>query len=161
MDTIFNLWPWKYCISVCESSEIFTFEAAYVPILLSEVEQEQRHSGNGDPEAIEAIPELIFATVRASVHTSYMTHITSIYVVINLLNRDDYDLNLRRLDNISDAVLLVFRGTWAKRTSLIALKKPNEELRPIAVSNTFRRLSAKCAGYHSSNHVKQDMEIDN
>ena len=44
---------------------------------------------------------------------------------------------------------------------LIALKKPDEELRPIAVSNTFRRLSAKCAGYHSSNHVKQDMEIDN
>ena len=26
--------------------------AAYVPILLSEVEQEQRHSGNGDREAI-------------------------------------------------------------------------------------------------------------
>ena len=31
---------------------------------------------------------------------------------------------------------------------LIALKKPDGGLRPIAVGNTFRRLSAKCAGYH-------------
>ena len=31
---------------------------------------------------------------------------------------------------------------------LIALKKPDGELRPIAVGYTFRRLSAKCAGYH-------------
>ena len=43
---------------------------------------------------------------------------------------------------------------------LIALKKPDGGLRPIAVGNTFRRLSAKCAGTMSSNHVKQDMEID-
>ena len=31
---------------------------------------------------------------------------------------------------------------------LIALKKPDGGLRPIAAGNTFRRLSAKCAGYH-------------
>ena len=31
---------------------------------------------------------------------------------------------------------------------LIALKKPDGGLRPIAVGNTFRRLSAKCIGYH-------------
>ena len=31
---------------------------------------------------------------------------------------------------------------------LIALKKPNGGLRPIAIGNTFRRLSAKCSGYH-------------
>ena len=31
---------------------------------------------------------------------------------------------------------------------LIALKKPDGGLRPIGVGNTFRRLSAKCAGYH-------------
>ena len=31
---------------------------------------------------------------------------------------------------------------------LIALKKPDGGLRPIAIGNTFRRLSAKCAGYH-------------
>ena len=31
---------------------------------------------------------------------------------------------------------------------LIALKKPDGRLRPIAVGNTFRRLSAKCAEYH-------------
>ena len=47
--------------------------AAYIPILLSEVEQEQRPSGNGDREAI--VVELVFATVRASVHTPHMPHI--------------------------------------------------------------------------------------
>ena len=31
---------------------------------------------------------------------------------------------------------------------LIALKKPDGGLRPIAVGNNIRRLSAKCAGYH-------------
>ena len=31
---------------------------------------------------------------------------------------------------------------------LIAQKKPDGGLRPIAVGNTFRRLSAKCTGYH-------------
>ena len=31
---------------------------------------------------------------------------------------------------------------------LIALKKPDGGIRPIAIGNTFRRLSAKCAGYH-------------
>ena len=31
---------------------------------------------------------------------------------------------------------------------LIALKKPDGGLRPIAVGNTFCRLSVKCAGYH-------------
>ena len=31
---------------------------------------------------------------------------------------------------------------------LIALKKPDGGLRPIAIGNTFRQLSAKCAGYH-------------
>ena len=31
---------------------------------------------------------------------------------------------------------------------LIALKEPDGGFRPIAVSNIFRQLSAKCAGYH-------------
>ena len=31
---------------------------------------------------------------------------------------------------------------------LIALKKPDGGLRTVAVGNTFRRLFAKCAGYH-------------
>ena len=31
---------------------------------------------------------------------------------------------------------------------LIGLKKPDRGLRPIAVGKTFRRLSAKCAGYY-------------
>ena len=47
--------------------------AAYIPILLSEVEQEQRPSGNEDREAI--VVGAGFATVRASVHTSHMPHI--------------------------------------------------------------------------------------
>ena len=47
--------------------------AAFIPILLSEVEQEQRPSGNGDREAI--VVELVLATVRASVHTPHMPHI--------------------------------------------------------------------------------------
>ena len=34
------------------SSAPWPLRAAYVPILLSEVEQKQRPSGNGDPEAI-------------------------------------------------------------------------------------------------------------
>ena len=45
-----------------------------VPILLSEVEQEQRLSGNGDREAI--VVELVFATMRASVPTPDMPHIS-------------------------------------------------------------------------------------
>ena len=49
------------------------FGAAYIPILLSEVEQEQRPSGNGDREAI--VVGAGFGTVRASVHTSHMPHI--------------------------------------------------------------------------------------
>ena len=34
------------------SSALRLLQAAYIPILLSEVEQEQRPSGNGDREAI-------------------------------------------------------------------------------------------------------------
>ena len=45
--------------------------AAYIPIVLSEVEQEQRTSGNGDREATMRV----FVTMRASVHTSHMPHI--------------------------------------------------------------------------------------
>ena len=42
----------------------------------------------------------------------------SLIVVMDLLNsfRDGNDLSLRQLDNISDAVLLVCRCTWAERT---------------------------------------------
>ena len=43
---------------------------------------------------------------------------------------------------------------------LIALETPDGGLRPIAVGNTFRRLSAKCAGCMSSNHVSQDTEAN-
>ena len=42
----------------------------------------------------------------------------SLIVVIDLLDsfRDGNDLNLRQLDNNSDAVLIVCRCTWAERT---------------------------------------------
>ena len=39
-------------------------------------------------------------------------------------------------------------GPYFFGAKLIALKKPDGGLRPIAVGNTFRRLPAKCAGYH-------------
>ena len=48
--------------SISSSARRF-LEATYGPILLREVEEEQRPSVNGDREA----------TVKASVHTPYMT----------------------------------------------------------------------------------------
>ena len=36
--------------------------------------------------------------------------------MLDLIIRDGNDLNLRQLDNISDAVLLVCRCTWVERT---------------------------------------------
>ena len=47
-----------------------------------------------------------------------ISYCVSLIVVMDLLNsfRDGNDLNLRQMDNISDAVLLVCRCTWAERT---------------------------------------------
>ena len=47
--------------------------AAYIPILVSEVEQEERPSGNGDREAIVVGAGLCDG--EGSVHTSHMPHI--------------------------------------------------------------------------------------
>ena len=55
------------------SSALRPLGAAYIPILQSEVEQEQRPSGNRDREAI--VVGLVFAMVRASVHTTYLPRI--------------------------------------------------------------------------------------
>ena len=55
------------------SSASLPLGATDVPIFLSEVEQEQRPSGNDDHETI--VVELVFASVRASVHTPHMLHI--------------------------------------------------------------------------------------
>ena len=55
------------------SSALRLLGAAYNPILLSEVEQEERPSGNEDREAIVARAGL--CDVRASVHTPHMPHI--------------------------------------------------------------------------------------
>ena len=55
------------------SSALWPLGASYIPILLSEVEQEQRPSGNGDREAIVVGAGL--CAVRASVHTPHMPHI--------------------------------------------------------------------------------------
>ena len=59
---------------------------------------------------------------------------------------------LRALTNLVD-VILEGKVPFEHRpyflgAKLIALKKPDGGLRPIAVGNTFRQLSAKCAGYH-------------
>ena len=50
-------------------------------------------------------------------------------------------------------VILEGKGPFELRpyffgAKLIALKKPDGGLRPIAIGNTFLRLSAKCAGYN-------------
>ena len=59
---------------------------------------------------------------------------------------------LRALENLVNVIIegkepfqlqLYFFGA-----KLIALKKPDGGFCPIAVGNAFRRLSAKCAGYH-------------
>ena len=59
---------------------------------------------------------------------------------------------LRALTNLVNVILegkvLLQLRLYFFGAKLIALKKPDGGLRPIAVGNTFRRLSAKCAGYH-------------
>ena len=66
-----------------------------------------------------------------------------------------YGLNfLRALTNLVN-VILEGKVPFELRpyffgAKLIALKKPNRGLHPIAVGNTFRRLSTKCAAYHVS-----------
>ena len=59
---------------------------------------------------------------------------------------------LRALTNLVNVILegkVPFElRTYFFGAKLIALKKPDGGLRPIAVGNTFHRLSAKCAGYH-------------
>ena len=47
-----------------------------------------------------------------------ISYCVSLIVVMDLWDsfRDGNDLNLRQMDNISDAVLLVCRCTWAERT---------------------------------------------
>ena len=61
---------------------------------------------------------------------------------------------LRALTNlvnvIFDGRVLLELRPYFFDAKLIAPKQPNGGLRPIAVGNTFRRLSAKCAGYHVS-----------
>ena len=61
---------------------------------------------------------LIIPTVADKNFSHYPQQSFSLIVVIDLLNsfRDGNDLNLRQLDNISDAVLLVCRCTWAERS---------------------------------------------
>ena len=59
---------------------------------------------------------------------------------------------LRALPNLVNVilegkVLFEFRP-YVFGANLIALKKPDGGLRPIAVGNIFRQMSAKCAGYH-------------
>ena len=59
---------------------------------------------------------------------------------------------LRALTNLVNVIL---QGTVPFKirryffgAKLIAVKKPDRGLRPIAIGNTFCRLFAKCAGYH-------------
>ena len=65
-----------------------------------------------DKSLEEKLPEVIAKSFKDTIITN-----VSLIVVIGLLNsfRDGNDLSLRQLD-ISDAVLLVCRCTWAERT---------------------------------------------
>ena len=49
---------------------------------------------------------------------------------------------------IPEGKVLFELRTYFFGAKIIALKKPDGGLRPIVIGNTFRRLSAKCAGYH-------------
>ena len=59
---------------------------------------------------------------------------------------------LRALTNLVNVILggkLPFElRPYFFGAKLIALKKPDGGLRPVAIGNTLRRLSANCAGYH-------------
>ena len=78
-------------------------------------------------------------------------------ILKDLTAESNGQLGLNFLRALTNLVNVIFEGKvpfelrpyffGAKR---IALKKPDPGLRPIAVGNTFRQLSAKCAGYHVS-----------
>ena len=74
----------------------------------------------------------------------------------NLTGKSNGQTGLNFLRAITNLVNVILEGKllfehrpYLFGAELIALKKADGRLRPIAVANTFRRLSAKFAGYHA------------
>ena len=76
-------------------------------------------------------------------------------VLKDLTAKSNVQIGLNFPRALKNLVILILEGkvpsefrSYFFGAKLIALKKPDGRLRPIAVGNTFRRLSANCAGYH-------------
>ena len=76
-------------------------------------------------------------------------------ILKDLTAKSNGQTGLNFLKAITNLVIVILEGKvpfelrpYFFGAKLIALKKHDGELRPIAVGNTFRRLSAKCEGYH-------------
>ena len=105
-----------------------------------------------------------FSTSTFFNHKALMTFPYSSSVVLdgilrhflnNLSARSNRQTGLNFLRALSNLVNVILEGKvpsllrpYFFGAKLNALKKPDEGLRPIAENNTFRLLSAKCAGYH-------------
>ena len=73
----------------------------------------------------------------------------------NLTAKSNGQTGLKFLRALTNLVNVILEGKvpvelrpYFFGAKLIALKKPDGGFRPIAIGNTFRRLSAKCAGCH-------------
>ena len=91
----------------------------------------------------------------------------SLQILNNLTAKSNGQTGLNFLRALTNLVNVILDGKvpfelrpYLFGAKLIALKKFDGGLRPIAVGNTFRWLSAKYAGYHVFEHVKRDMVID-
>ena len=76
-------------------------------------------------------------------------------ILKDLTTKSNRQTGLTFLKTLTNLVNVILEGNvpfelrpYFFAANLIALKKPDGGLRPIAVGITFRRLSAKCAGYH-------------
>ena len=76
-------------------------------------------------------------------------------ILKNLTAKSNGQTGLKFLSALTNLVNVILEGKvpfedrpYFFGAKLIALKKPDGGLRPIAVGNTFRQLSAKCARYH-------------
>ena len=105
-----------------------------------------------------------FSTLEFFVHNALMSFPNgssagldgiSPQVLKDLTAKSNGQTGLKFLRDLTNLVNVILEGKvpfelrpYFFGAKLTALKKPDGGLRPIAVGNTFRRLSAKCAGYH-------------
>ena len=76
-------------------------------------------------------------------------------ILKDLTAKSNWQTRLNFLRFLSNLVIVILEGKvpfehrpYFFGAKLVALKKPDGGLRPIAVGNAFRWLIAKCAGYH-------------